>query len=125
MSDLPKSLPWDTRVTYARLLTEYRSVQRDQMAARVGAYLAHIEAAAGENELLDLSAARALGNAMLELIKRCPDQHGPHLHAAVSYFVHADDAEHDLDSLVGFDDDVGVFNAVCEHVGLSELQVAR
>lgn len=125
MSDLPDSLPWDTRVTYARLLAEHRPIHRDQLAARVGAYLAHIESASGENEFLDLSAGRALGNSLLELIERCPDEHGPHLHAAVAYFVHADDAEHDLDSVVGFDDDLGVFNAVCEHVGLAELKVTR
>lgn len=125
MSDLPNSLPWDTKVTYARLLTEQRPVHRDQLAARVGAYMAHIESASGENEFLDLSAARALGSSLLALIERCPDEHSSHLQAAVAYFVHADDAEHDLDSVVGFDDDLGVFNAVCEHVGLSELKVAR
>jgi hypothetical protein len=123
MSDLPEHLPWDTRVTYARLLTELRPTRRDQLAARVGTYLSQLEAASGENEFLDLRIARALGSSLLELIAKCPAQHEAHLQAAVAYFVHADDAEHDLDSVVGFDDDLGVYNAVCDHVGLPELKV--
>lgn len=125
MSDLPDSLPWDTKVTYARLLAEYRPTRRDQLAARVSSYMAHIESVAGEREFVDLSVAKALSSALLELVERCREEHGPHLHAAVAYFVHADDAEHDLDSVVGFDDDLGVFNAVCEHVGLPDLKVSR
>ena len=123
MSDLPETLPPDTRVAYMRLLMESRPTRRDQLTARVAAYLSHIERAAAESESLDLTAARRLGNAILELIKACPEEHSSHLQAVVAYFLHSDDAEPDFDSPDGFDDDMGVYNAVCEHVGLPELRL--
>lgn len=123
MYDLPETLPWDTRATYARLLLEQRPLHRDQLAARVATYLSHIATASERDQPLDTEAARALGNALLELIKLCPEEQTEHLQAMVAYFIHSDDAEHDLDSTVGFDDDINVFNAVCEHVGLPHLKL--
>ncbi len=108
-----------------RLLMESRPTRRDQLTARVAAYLSHIERAAAESESLDLPAARGLGNAILELIKLCPEEHSSHLQAVVAYFLHSDDAEPDFDSPDGFDDDIGVYNAVCEHVGLPELRLTK
>lgn len=40
---------------------------------------------------------------------------------AVRYLVMDEDADSDTDSPFGFDDDVEVFNAVCEQLGLSDL----
>lgn len=124
MPELPDELPWDTRVTYARLLVEQRPGSREQLTVRVASYLVHIETASSENEFLDFKSARTLGQSLLQLIEQCPEEYMAHLQAAVAYFIHSDDAEHDLDSVVGFDDDVGVFNAVCAHVGLPQLKVA-
>lgn len=44
-------------------------------------------------------------------------------HAAVRYVVLVDDGDGDLESPFGFDDDVEVFNAVVEELGLSDLQI--
>jgi hypothetical protein len=41
----------------------------------------------------------------------------------VRYFVLNEDAEGDMDSLVGFDDDALVFNAVVEELGHADLVV--
>jgi uncharacterized membrane protein YkvA (DUF1232 family) len=125
MIDLPENLPWDTRITYARLLTEQRPARRDQLTFRVVGYLGHIQSTSKANDSLDTAAAQSLGNSLLKLIERCPEQHEAHLQAAVAYFVHSDDAEHDFDSVAGFADDLGVFNAVCDHVGLPDLKVSH
>jgi uncharacterized membrane protein YkvA (DUF1232 family) len=124
MLELPPSLPWETRDAYLKLL-EGPPTSREDLLERVSTYLQQIEHASGENEFLDIRSARALGDSLRALIRDCPQGHESHLQAAVAYFVHSDDAEHDLDSVVGFDDDVDVFNAVCEHVGLVQLQVRR
>lgn len=43
--------------------------------------------------------------------------------AAVRYFVIEDDADSDLDSILGLDDDAEVINAVLHHLGRTEWQV--
>lgn len=123
MSDLPEHLPSETRVAYMRLLMESRLTRRDQLAARVAAYLSQVERAVQGSTRPDLTAARTLGNALLELIRVCPEEHALHLQAVVAYFIHSEDAEPDLESHDGFDDDIGVFNAVCQHAGLPELKL--
>ena len=57
------------------------------------------------------------------LLANCHADHPNYVQAAVSYFIDCDDAEHDMDSLSGFDDDIGVFNAVCDHLGHSDLKL--
>lgn len=122
MPDVPESLPWDTRKTYLQLL-EQPSLSQEKLLEQISGYLRSVERASGDNEFLDTRSARALGTALRKLIEVCPVEHFHHLQAAVAYFIHSDDAEHDFDSVVGFDDDIAVFNAVCDHVGHRDLKV--
>ena len=46
------------------------------------------------------------------------------LHVACRYFVLSDDDEDDFESLVGFDDDALVVNAVSRTLGISELAIS-
>lgn len=124
MVDLPEELPAETRVAYARLVAAERPVRREILTMRVATYLSHIESAAADYGQMNVPLALALGQALLQLIDRCPEEHSPHLRAAVAYFAHSDDADHDFESPLGFDDDVAVFNAVCGHVGLPDLKVS-
>lgn len=124
MVDLPEELPAETRVSYARLVASERPVRREILTMRVATYLSHIESAAGEYDEMNVPLAKALGQALLQLIELCPEHHAPHLRATVAYFAHSDDADHDFESPLGFDDDLAVFNAVCGHVGLPELRVS-
>jgi hypothetical protein len=43
--------------------------------------------------------------------------------AAVRYFLIEDDADGDLDSILGLDDDADVMNAVLRHLGYDDWQV--
>ena len=70
-----------------------------------------------------MEAAQRLADALLKLVKDCEIHFLLHAQAAVSYFVDHDDAEHDLESPHGFVDDIEVFNAVCDHVGKSDLKI--
>ena len=124
MDDLPACLPEDTRETYQRLLKE-KAATRHQLGSRVKAYIALIERAATNSPLLDLRTARTLGESLLDLVDLCPEEYLRHLQAAIAYFLHSDDAEHDFDSVVGFEDDVEVYNAVCHHIGRADLRIEQ
>ena len=76
-----------------------------------------------KDQHLDVATSSDLGRGLLRLLRDCSDEDLSHAQAATYYFVESDDAEPDLSSARGFEDDACVFNAVCRHLGLPELQV--
>lgn len=70
---------------------------------------------------VDPKLAGALADASLKLLstlnEATPDTTRRLVQAAVRYFVIEDDADSDLDSILGLDDDAEVLNAVLRHLG--------
>ena len=89
----------------------------DALSAEVTAYQAHVHRAA--RFATDLDLADALATATLGLLSRAadaPEDDRRAISVAARYFVHRGDADDDLVSPFGFDDDVEVFNAVASRL---------
>lgn len=122
MSELPQALPAEAISVYQKYF-ELPLADRSVLKNKVHLHLEKLIQAALENEYFDITLARALGEGLDALLEQVTDEQLPHAQAAVVYFVESEDATPDLDSITGFDDDTEVFNAVCEHLGLSDIKV--
>jgi uncharacterized membrane protein YkvA (DUF1232 family) len=73
------------------------------------------------NADVDPTLGFALADASMKLLTTIkddtPDERRAAIQAAVRYFVIEDDADSDLDSILGLDDDAEVVNAVLKHLG--------
>jgi hypothetical protein len=123
MDQLPADLPQETHQTYLGFLSS-RPLTRELLTAKVRKYLDTICQASDEDQHLDIATSSDLGRGLLRLLRDCADEALPHVQAAIYYFVECEDAEPDLSSARGFEDDACVFNCVCRHVGLPELQIS-
>jgi hypothetical protein len=76
---------------------------------------------------IDPTLARALVEASQRLLgtltEQTPTRTRRLVQAAVRYFLIEDDADADLDSILGLDDDADVINAVLRHLGYEDWQV--
>lgn len=97
------------------------------LKAAVAEHTLQVRLAMQRNEFLDLAAAEALAhglNALFDQYLDSPPTHQALIVGAARYFVRRDDAEGDLISVLGFDDDTTVFNYVAGAIGRPELKVA-
>ena len=97
------------------------------LQAAITEHLHAVRQARQRNEFLDLSAAEALAqglNALIDLYSDCAPAQQALIVGAARYFVRRDDAEGDLVSVLGFEDDATVFNYVAGAIGRPELKVA-
>lgn len=77
-------------------------------------------------ELLDVDLARRITHAFIELIdgaERFDADQRALLYAGIDYYVLTDDAENDLTSPIGLEDDAAVLNVVCARLGREDLSV--
>lgn len=99
---------------------EQEAVPPAELASRVQLYLSAIESSAKAEEFMDVSTARRVAQkclALTELISQGLDKRLQKLaQAAVVYFVLDDDGEPDTDSIVGFDDDLEIVEAVTKEL---------
>jgi hypothetical protein len=119
-------LPEDSAEPFRRLL-ETPVLDAGDLWMMVREHLVVLREADADEEMLDGKLGVALAEASEALLNRFPDEDSEDakllIQAAVRYFVLNEDAEGDLDSLVGFDDDAMVFNAVVEELGHEDLVV--
>jgi len=123
MDSISADLPQETRPAYERYLN-IPVATRAVLTNKVNDYLVTVLNASGENEFLDYPTAQRISLSLIKLLELCPEEHLPHVQAAVLYFVNSDDASPDLESILGFDDDADVVNAVCRFLGRPDLAVA-
>lgn len=119
-------LPRSARDLYTRLSSEQVGAW-PALLAECNAHVQRFEAALTTNEFLPAAEARRLGAALLRLRERArahPDRALAERLAwiAARYFVIRDDGAHDFE-VVGLDDDLAVFNAICGHLGFHDLRV--
>jgi hypothetical protein len=94
------------------------------LRVRVERYCERIEAAAQSSKLFDVALARRIGEVLIELLTMslAPEQHRA-VHVAVRYFEEDDDSDPDFDSILGFEDDAQVVNAVLRFLGREDLLI--
>lgn len=109
------------RETLQRLQQRALSSTPAQLELAVQEHLQAVKAAQRRNEFIDLERAQALAESAHKLIQAL-DTLTPQARivaaAAVLYFVTPNDAEDDLGSSVGFDDDGEVLDSALTHLGL-------
>ncbi|MBX3314552.1 MAG: hypothetical protein KF906_09550 [Actinobacteria bacterium] len=106
------------RPTTAGDLADLRSVLADHVAA--------IEARAQERSHLEVGLARDLAASFTTLIDEggLDDEQRSLLRAAIDYFVQPYDAEADLSSPIGLEDDAFIANTAFERLGRPDLTVS-
>jgi len=117
----------DIESVFFPLCTPLATEDAVALKARIDEHVQTVRNALQHNEFLDLAAAEAIADGLTTLLDaypHCPPQHQTLIVGAVRYFVRHDDAEGDLVSVLGFDDDRMVFNHVAETIGRPELKVA-
>jgi len=120
-------LPRSARDLYTRLTSEQVGAWPTLLAA-CQAHVLRFEAALATNEFLPVAEARRLGAALPVLRERARGHHDPVLAErlawiAARYFEIRDDGAADF-AVVGLDDDLAVYNAICGHLGFVELRLA-
>jgi len=109
----------------AELLTASPSTEAE-LRWQVHAHLAAAEAQAAESPLVDVSLARRLAAAHAALLDGWDTLSEPHqrlVQASCVYFVRTADDDHDLYSVLGFEDDAALLNHVAVTVGRADLVV--
>ena len=119
-------LPSDIENVFFPLCTPLATEDAVALTTRIDEHVQAVRNALQHNEFLDLAAAEAITHglvALLDAYPHCLPQHQTLIVGAVRYFVRYDDAEGDLVSVLGFDDDRMVLNHVAETIGRPELKV--
>ena len=113
-------IPKEALDLWQQLLSE-NLVPVDQLRTEVTGYQDHLAIQARSREFLDTSTANQLAQVSLKLLDTVTEETPPGdqllIQAAVRYFVLEEDAEGDLESVTGFDDDVEIMNAVLRLLG--------
>jgi uncharacterized membrane protein YkvA (DUF1232 family) len=121
------AMPGNARALFDALLRE-QALPRDVLAREVNGYAQFVQHKAASHPEVDGASARALADVSLRLLELLNDDLGEDrrrlIQAAIRYFVLEEDAEGDLVSESGFDDDVLVMNATLRVLGLDHLLIA-
>jgi len=125
-AELVQSLPFTLLPDLKRLHAQ-PLVAVEMLREEVQAHLERARQAALKSELVDLELAEANAASCLGLLDSMrADQTASHhglVQLACRYFVLTDDQDHDFDSMLGFDDDAQVLNAVARRIDRRDLCV--
>jgi hypothetical protein len=124
--DLQKIITGDEFAILRELLKPARLDDLHRLRGRVAVHLDSLEEQSFSYEFLDLELARTLADGLTALIDHASgydEEERSLVRAAVEYFVLSTDAENDVTSPIGLEDDVRVFNAVCRALGQATLEI--
>jgi len=111
---------------FFQLLSENRNIDSHDIGRMVDEYLSHAKTSLKLNEFIDIKSASVLADVCHYLISQFDNfsvNEKKYVVAAIYYFVESDDAEHDFESLVGFEDDIKVMNYVLEKIGHTHKKI--
>lgn len=111
---------------FAPMCTALSPAESADLKHAVSVHVEKIRAALTTNEFLDVTTAEWIAGVLTELLTgyaEQPEAHRALIVGAARYFVQARDAEPDLASLLGFDDDAQVLNFVLDSIGRADLKV--
>jgi len=122
-----ESLPVEAVEVFEELLDE-PLMPLEELIERLLEYREEILAEiAGTVEFVDDELVQALTARSIELLERIANDYdeGAHRHAqaSVRYLMEDMDDDEDLGSVVGFDDDMEIFNAVVSELGHTDLAI--
>lgn len=123
LADLRTLAPGSARVC-ARLLT-VAPKPADALRSAVSTYLAQVSAQADSGAFVDLALATRIAEVLNALLAAGPVPPSAHqaIQLGVLYFTEAKDSEPDVDSVLGFEDDAHVLNAVLRYLGRDDLLI--
>ena len=125
-AELLVELPDNVRDAFERLYPEAASRTAEPLRARVRQHLRASDRALSKNEFVDTTLSHTLADGLCALLadwnSMTPIQRAT-VEAAVAYYALNEDAEEDLDSVIGFEDDAQVFNACARYLGRPDLQI--
>jgi len=117
---VPAGLPEEARPRFLELLEE-PLVPPGSLLGEIDECLGRVRRVVMDGAPLDVDFIEKLASKARRLVRglgaECSEREQRLVQAAVRYFVLADDAEGDLVSVIGFDDDARVLQAVAEHLG--------
>ena len=122
MPDTLDSLPSETKEIFQRFLRRPLAT-RGMLTRMTQEYLKVVGRVLTEKESHPWNTARRVGDGLLSLLRDCSAEELPYVQAATLYFASSEDAQPDVESEDGFDDDAEVFNAVCQMLERSDLIV--
>lgn len=96
------------------------------LTTKIDEYLLAIQAALQQNEFMDIQLAQDIAERLhlvLQDYGRYPADQQALIVGAARYFIKNDDAEHDLYSVLGLDDDAAVLNHLLDTLNRPELKI--
>ncbi len=124
MEKLLSELPSDASQLMRDLLTE-DLIPVPRLRSELAEHLAQLKEHASTHEFIDLDTASLLNSVchrlLDQLTESSSEDHRRMVQVAVRYFILDEDAESDLHSPIGFDDDARVVRAVAAAVGAADL----
>ena len=124
--DFGHSLNPRTAQILSPLCTALPATASGELRAQLPGYLQSVRLAQRDNEFLDLASAERIAAVLEQLLDRYasfPTDHQALICGATRYFLHAQDADPDLHSILGFEDDLEVVNCVVSAIGRPELRI--
>jgi hypothetical protein len=118
-------LPLEIATRFQPLCEETSFQELLENRPRLQSYLAMVEIESGTRDI-DVHAAKRIAEALAQLVQASGDLDAEHrklVRGAVEYYLLGEDADADLLSENGFEDDRQVLNAVCAAVGRNDLKV--
>ena len=111
---------------FSPLCIELSQTEIELLIQAISDHMQKIRDALRYNEFLDIQTAERISEILLTLLQRYPNypkNKRAMIVGAARYFVFSNDAQSDLTSLLGFDDDVAVLNYVLDQIGHSDLRI--
>jgi uncharacterized membrane protein YkvA (DUF1232 family) len=121
------SLPAKTEKIFLPLCQELPEGEVEMVKREISDYLHQVRTRITQNEFLDLSMAAQISTLLHFLLDRYPTytrEQKALIIGAARYFIKEDDAEHDVHSLLGLDDDAMVLNFVLDATNHADKKIA-
>jgi uncharacterized membrane protein YkvA (DUF1232 family) len=116
----------ETDRTFARLCVDVEHALLPGLVNDVEQHVAQAREALAVNEFLDVAMADKVASLLVGLINKIgkyPQEKQKLIVGAARYFIRNHDAQDDMRSLLGFDDDVAVLNYVLTELGHADMRI--